>query len=394
MKVFGVVAEFNPFHNGHFHLLNEARKAGCSHCVAVMSGNFVQRGEPAVTEKRVRAQAALNSGVDLIIELPVACAVAPAQRFAKSAVSLLQAAGCVNAIAFGSESGNIAVMRKAVAKLDKAGHSQQMKELLAQGYTFAKAQALAFEYEYGKDIAKLLCAPNNVLGIEYLRAADELNWAVDALTFPREGAAHDAEIASDNMASASYLRERSQNFDTLAKYVPQEAAKLYRAANGKGFYPLNYKQIETVSFSYLRRLSREDLRNLPDLSEGIEDRLWKAIRAAKSYEEMLILAKTKRYTLARIRRLALCAFLGIRAEDAVLPPYLRVLGANEKGRELLTIMRKTAKLPLESSLARLRKNEACQRFAELEAIAGDLYTAALPQAQPCGYDYTEPAVFL
>ena len=395
MKVLGIVAEFNPFHNGHFHLIEQAEAAGFSHCVCVMSGNFVQRGEPAVTEKRIRTKAALQNGADLIIEMPLAGAVAPARRFAKSAVSLLKATGCVDAIAFGSESGELAPLKNAAEMIASSGYSARMKELLSQGNTFAKARALAFEHEYGKAAAALLSAPNNVLAVEYLRAAEELGWSVEALTFPRKGAAHDSEATSEGIASASYLRRHAEDFDMLAGFAPASATELYREAAASGSWPLDFSMLESMAFSYLRRFDREALRTLPDLSEGIEDRLWKAIRAAKSYEEILMLTKTKRYTLARIRRLALCAFLGVCDEDTAMPPYLRVLGANKKGRELLGVMRKKATLPLESSLARLRDvSDDCRRAAELEASAADLYTAALPSPKPCGYDYTAQAVFV
>ena len=393
MKIFGVAAEFNPFHNGHAALLEAARESGCSHCVAVMSGNFVQRCEPAVTDKRVRARAALECGADLILELPVSRATATAARFAQGAVYLMKACGCVDAIAFGSECGDAQKLRGAAQAVDSREIIIPLRKYLGEGMTFAKARQLAVGDVCGGDAARLISTPNNILAVEYLRAAGELSWEVEAFTVKRFGAAHDSQKPDGKYAGASYLRT---NINELEAYVPKQAAEIYNAAVKQGIYPHSKDKFEGMMLSYLRRLAPEQLAALPELSEGIEGRLYRAIREGRSIPEIHAALKTKRYTMSRVRRLVLCAFLGITAADVLAPPpYLRVLGMNARGRQILAKIRRNTALPLDTSLARLRSHSpACARAALLEERATDLYTAALPAPFACGYEYTASAVFV
>ena len=393
MKVFGVIAEFNPFHNGHEALLMAAREAGYSHCVAVMSGNFVQRCEAAVTEKRVRTNAALHCGVDLVLELPVSHATATAARFAAGGVRLLEACGCVEALAFGSECGDAGKLRELACALDSREVAISLRRYLNEGMTFAKARQSAIADSYGKNMGNLLYSPNNILAVEYIRASAEIDWAAKFFTIKRKGTAHDSGQPSADFASASYLRG---HIDELEDYVPHSAAEIYCDAIVGGLYPVDKAKLENMMFSYLRRLGPDKLSSLPDLSEGIEDRLYRAIRQGTNFAEIHGALKTKRYTMSRVRRLVLSAFLDIAAGDVAAPPaYLRVLGMNGRGREILAEVRKNARLPLSTSLARLREfSPECARAALLEERATDLYTAALPVPIPCGYEYTASAVIM
>ena len=396
MPVCGIVAEFNPFHNGHKALINAAKNAGADTIVCVMSGNFVQRGSPAVTDKRVRVKAALLNGADVILELPLPASISTAQRFAKGAVHLLKAAGCIDMLAFGSESGEIDGLKTLSKAVDEPEVTAEMRAVMKGGVTFAKARELAVAKIYGDRLASQLSHPNNVLGIEYLRQVELQGLKLKAFTTKRVGAGHDADSPVSGFASASYLRAHAGSVNTLSEYVPASAADVYTDATAKGLFPSDPGKLETAVIAYLRRLSLNELRLLPDLSEGLENRFYTAIRKSAGVRELEAELKTKRYTMARIRRLILAAFLGVTAKDVnTLPPYLRVIGFSEKGRRLLSEVKSKSTLHLDASLASLRaKGGACARFAYLEEFATDIFGLTLPGILPCGYEYTEQGVFL
>lgn len=395
-KAVGIVAEFNPFHNGHAALLRFARGAENRPVVAVMSGNFTQRGSAAVTDKRVRAKAALLGGADLVLELPLPYAAAPARRFARGGVEALAATGVVDTLCFGSECGDIALLRALAGAADDPAVNAAMRVRLGEGITFAKARELAVADALGPAAAAKMASPNNALGMEYLRAAAELGWKAAAVTMRRAGAGHDSGEPAGDFASASYLRQRAGDLAALRRFVPEAAAPVYAEALAAGLYPSAPEKLETVVLAHLRRLGMAELSALPDLSEGLENRLYAAIRESAALEELELALKTKRYTMARVRRLILAAFLGLTGEDARQPlPYLRVLGCNRTGRELLSGMKEACRLPVSHSLAQLRAmGGACGRFAALEELATDLFSLSLPKPRPCGYEYTASAVFL
>jgi predicted nucleotidyltransferase len=393
-KCFGIVAEFNPFHNGHALLCRAAREQGAQAIVAVMSGHVVQRGEIAIADKTIRIRAALLGGVDLVLELPLPWAMATAQRFAYGAVSILQQIGIVDTLCFGSECGDMDLLRRAAKAVDSGETDPIIREFLAQGRTYASARQLAVEQLYGQELASCLAAPNNALAIEYLRQAARLEWDIEALTIRRAGSGHDSNTPEGNIASASYLRGFNDPAE-WREFVPAAILPIYTEAQQQGVLPIRPDVLELAILSHLRRLSPHDLAALPDLSEGIENRLYKAIRASTSLQELMEKTKTKRYTLARIRRLILAAFLGVTRQDGEgQPPYLHVLGFNATGAALLRD-RKGSGLPCHTSLAKLAgQNPHCQRIAHLEATAGDIIRLAAPQKRPCGEDFTASGVYL
>ncbi len=395
MPICGIIAEFNPFHNGHHALIQAARDAGSEKIVCVMSGNFVQRGSLAITDKSIRARAALACGADLIIELPVSSAVATAQRFAKGAIYLLNSLGCVDTLAFGSESGEVSSLQKLASVIENQNVIEKMRENLKLGITFAKARELAVEEIFGEDLSSKLSKPNNNLAIEYLSEAEKQGLKAKAFTIKRIGVDHDSTDIDAGFASASYLRANSGSFELLSEHVPKQAAEIYSDSINQGLYPTDASKLEVAILAHLRRLSIQELEMLPDISEGLHNRMYAAIRKSTTLDELMLQLKTKRYTMARIRRLILSAFLGITAIDSeTLPPYVRVLGFNEAGRELLTDIKKGCTLPLSTSLADLRAQGVnCQRFAYLEALSTDLYTLASPKDFACGFEYTRSGEF-
>lgn len=397
MKIAGIVAEYNPFHNGHAYQITQTRAAGATHIVAVMGGNYLQRGEAAQFEKHVRARAALCCGADLVLELPLPYAMATAEHFATGALTLLQGLGCIDLLSFGAESPLALLHPLADALLcDELPHL--IRQHLAGGTTFARARQLALEVPLGKESAALLQSPNNILAVEYLKAAKCLAFTPELCAVARKGAAHDGACPDGTFASASHLRTLcgKQGLQALRPFVPPAAYDTYCAAWEQRLIPADHTRTEAGILAVLRRMSPEEFARLPDLSEGLEHRLYAAVRRSATVEELFAGVKSKRYPLARIRRLVFAAYLGLTAQDALTaPPYLRVLGFNQNGLEILTRAKKTALLPLSSSLARLEaENAACRRFALLESRATDLYALTLPQVQPCGFEYTCPAVVL
>lgn len=394
MSVCGIIAEFNPFHNGHHALIKAARENGAKQIVCIMSGNFVQRGSFAVTDKRVRAGAALECGADLVIELPLAHAVSTAQRFARGSVFLLNVLGCVDMLAFGSESGALEDLNALSTVIDAPEAVAKMRMFLGEGFTFAKARELAVEEIYGNRLSALLHEPNNILAIEYLRQANLQGLKTNAFTIKRVGAMHLDDTASDGFASASYLRKHP-DFNTLGQFVPEVAANIYGNAISCGLFPADESKLKTAILAHLRRMSISELARLPDISEGLHNRMYSAIRGAATLDGLMQDLKTKRYTMSRIRRLVLSAFLGLNAADCeTMPPYVRMLGFNDNGAKLLSQIKKRCALPVSASLAELRSlGGSCERYASLEEMSTDVYALSLPAPFSCGYEYTAGAYF-
>lgn len=393
MVLAGVIAEWNPFHRGHRFLLEEARRRGATHIVAVMSGNYVQRGEPALCPKCYRTAAALQNGADLVVELPLPYAVATAERFAAGSVALLDALGCVDRLLFGSEAGSLAPLKAAAEVLESPAFSAALKIGLDSGITFAAARQQAVAALAGEETAAVLREPNNILGIEYLRALRQLGSRIEPDTLCRMGTGHHAEEAVGSIAPATLLRQEFRAGRPIDAYLPDAMGEeLARAV--KAGCCADLALWERPLMAKLRTLSEVDFASLPDCSEGLEHRLYRAARTAESSVEFLALVKTKRYTLTRLRRILLAAWLDLPGDYRLFPPpYLRILGMNERGEDILAAAKETARLPIGTSLAALaRTGETAERFARLEADATDRYHVITPVIHPCGEDYTQPLV--
>ncbi len=398
MHIAGVVAEYNPFHNGHaLHLeKTRAKNGGCeaTHVVAVMSGSFVQRGEPAIMSKFDRARMALLGGVDLVLELPVPWCLSSAEGFAHGAVALLDALRCVDTLSFGSEAGDLAPLQKAVSIMDTPRFASLLRYFMELGISFPEAQQKALAEIAGASAASVLDTPNNTLGIEYLKALDRLGSNIKPFTVKRMGSAHDSLAPIGNTASASFLRTllMSDRLINTLPYIPAPSAAALSDAAQNGRLPADAKQLERAVLSRLRQLSVEELGDLPGISEGLENRMYNAIRTAKSLAELEEGIKTKRYPLTRVRRLIWSAYLGIPAGYAgTCPPYARVLAANERGKEILSASRPA--VPLLYRASQIDKaGDECRAMWELETRATDLYNVAFPAPLPCGTDYTNGLV--
>ena len=382
METAGIVAEYNPFHRGHaWHIAKTRRRlGGDAPVVCVMSGHWVQRGECALADKWLRAALALDRGADLVVELPTPWAMASAESFARGAVSLLAATGVVDVLSFGSETGELAPLEAAAAALDALDYPEKLRAALGRGLSFPAARQEAAG-------AACLSAPNNNLGVEYLRSLRALGSTIRPLTVPRQGAGHDGPAAG-GFASASELRR-------LLRAGRGEEAAPYLTAPWSGELA-DMHHIERAVLASLRTMGEGDWAALPDGggAEGLPSRLAKAAREAVSLEDFYTLAKTRRYPHARLRRLALAAFLGLRAaERPAAPPYVRVLGLGSRGRVLLRRMKDTCPLPVIVKPAQAREMDGPARtLFESEARYTDLYGLCFPAPRPCGAEWIRSPV--
>lgn len=384
MKVSGIISEYNPFHNGHQYHLNETRRHGATHIVAVMSGSFVQRGDAAIMDKLRRARLAVRSGVDLVIELPVQYSLSSAESFASGAVWLLHCLQAVDEISFGSECGSI---EKLTQTLDMVQHtadvrSEEIRRIMENGYTYPRALNSVVRGE-SPELADIISEPNNTLGIEYLKALRSFSSSIRPYTVKRRGDSHDGSSPDSGFASASYIREKLLSDTEIIHpedFMPEHVAKAIRSAEENGELA-DLKRLERVFLYKLRTSPLDELSRLCDVGQGLENRLYNA-RTASSLEELLYTVKTKRYTMARLKRILISLLIGITRDDMThLPPYGRILALNDRGTEILARAKGKALIPYGTSLSRLSaKNATARRFAELEERASDIYGLALSKA--------------
>ena len=397
MVTAGIVAEYNPFHRGHAHQIARTRAELGPDCavVAVMSGSWVQGGRPAVLDKWTRARLALLGGVDLVLELPTVWAVSSAETFARGAVELLALTRAVDVLSFGSECGDVAPLCRLACCLNTPRYETGVRRLLAAGLPFAAARQRAVGELLGEGAAALLSAPNNNLGVEYLRNLERAGWAMGAMTVRRAGAPHGSVLAApggQEFLSATQLRlflERG-DWTALAPWLPEGGAELLRAA-WKGFPTL--KRAERAVLARLRTMGAADWSAIPDsgAGEGLPPRLERAGRRCRSLEEFFALAKPKHWTNARLRRLLVWAFLGLAESDRPgTPPYLRVLGFNGRGQEVLRHMKKRVPQCILTKPAHAKGlGEGARRLFETEARCTDLYGLCLEEIPQPGLEWTQ-----
>lgn len=400
MRVAGIITEYNPLHRGHLRLVETVRRelGEDAAIVCCMSGDFVQRGDFAVVRRQSRAKAAVMSGADLVLELPLLQAVSSAEGFAEGGVSLLLATGVVDAIAFGSERGNTEALQEAAAVLLRENFSAALREELAAGVPYPAAMQRAVSKLAGPAVADVLSRPNDLLGVEYCKALLRRASGVRPVAVLRTGAPHGAtESASPqdapSAAAVRALLRRGEREAALSLMAPAMRS-CYLEEEAAGRAPVFYEAAERAMLYRLRSMSRAEFAALDGGHEGLCNRLYAASREAVSVREVLERAKTKRYPLSRLRRMLLWAFLGL--SDAGLtrrPAYLRPLAMNAVGRTLLARMRTRAALPVLTKAGDVAAlGPDAESLLRLEARAADLYALAFPvtSAMKGGAVWKEP----
>ena len=397
MNIAGIVCEYNPFHSGHLHQLAETRRAlgADTLTVCVMSGDFVQRGEAAVFSKFARAEAACRAGASLVLELPLPWCLSSAEGFAEGAVSLLAAVGCTH-LSFGSESGDVETLqtlaREILAPDTQREITVQLQRSPELSYAMARERVLT---EKLGECGSLLSQPNNILAVEYLKAIYKKTYPITPVTVKRIGSGHD-KAGEQGPKSASELRGLMETGADISEYIPEAALSVYRRerAAGRG---RDKAMLETALLSRLRMLDRTVYESLPDGGDGAGARLWKAVREESTLEDTAQAARTKRYPLARMRRMLLCAALGVSAEyTKTLPPYARVLAADSAGCAYLREIDGKSAVPVLTKPAAVRRldGSAAKVFA-LGASAHDVYTLqnVTNSDRKCGQDWRNgPAI--
>lgn len=383
MRIAGVIAEYNPFHEGHLYHLRQTKAAGADAVVAVMSGNYVQRGTPAIVSKWARAQAAAQCGADLVLELPVPWAIGRAQTFADGAVSALCALGVVDMLSFGSECGDTERLLRTAEMLTDPALDEAIRGFLSQGMPYAASREQAVRARFGDDAADVLQSANDTLALEYLLSAKRRDAAFTYHAVRRLGA-HDAAFGSGYLC-ASEIRRRLCDGQAPEGCPPCMQA-LWTQYASRGAAPASLRYMERAVLQQLRSASAASLRALPDVSEGLENRILAAAREADSLDALYALAKTKRYTHARIRRIVLSAFLGVRQADIpAAVPYLRVLAIGQHGADILRLAKGICRVPIltRTAAADALDGEA-KRLWDLEAAADERYALLLPTPEPAG----------
>ncbi len=392
MKIAGIIAEYDPFHNGHAYQIKKTREAGAEAIVVVLGGEFTQRGEPAWCSKYTRAKAALLCGADLVLEMPVPYAVGSAEKFAEGGISVLDALGCVDVLSFGSESGDSEKIMDFARLFEREDFIEEYKKALSEGVSSAAARQIAAE-KLAPELSPVASNPNDTLGAEYCKWLLRLNSKIKPSTVKRYGAGHgEAAVLKSGMASATYLRTFSEPED-IFPFVPYKCYELLAKDFREGKLPFSEKKIEPAVLAVLRTLSENDFEKIPDCAaEGLYHRVFDAVQEATSLDELYLSIKTKRYAMSRVKRIVAGAFLGL--DSSVLKeaklPYIRVLGMNETGAAVLKESKAAGcKLPISASLADLEKtSETAALFAKLETKAENLWQLGLPKPGKCGIAYT------
>ncbi len=376
MKISGIICEYNPLHNGHLYHLEQVRRSGADAIVAVMSGNFVQRGDAAILDKFIRAKLAIQGGVDLVIELPVPYALAPAENFALGGMALLSALGNVDEISFGSECGDIDMLMQTAqaCRISKTEYADVMEDFLRSGYSYPEVLSQMVGQIAGSEAAAVLSQPNNTLAIAYLNALEILGSKIRPVTIRRRGASHNStQPAADGTASATYIRQYFSEGGDCRRMMPGFAWKALHEAEESG-HTGSMQNLERLILYKLRTTDPDQMQDIAEIGQGLEHRLYHAKRAS-SLEELLSAIQTKRYPMARLRRILLHILLDIHHGDMQgTPPYGRVLAFNEVGREVLRESKRTRRLPFSHSLAELAQTSPeAGRCAALESQSTDIY---------------------
>ncbi len=408
-NVLGIVAEYNPFHNGHLHHLIESQKLTDSdYTIAVMSGSFTQRGDVSIIDKWSRTQMAIENGVDLVIELPTIYAISSAENFASGAIKILDSLGIVDYLSFGSECNDISILSDVTDVLtnEPSEYKSLLSHELSRGVSFPKARERALMM-YLNDIRRfnnVLSSPNNILGIEYLKALDRQNSKIHPITIKREGSAYnDDSIPLDSgFASATSIRNLCQSHDIsiLQNFMPENSFNILQDCLENGHLVKNISEFDKLIIFTLRQMSTDEIANLPDVSEGLEFAIKSAVNQCNTTAELLSIINTKRYTQTRLKRIFLYALLGITKKDMQISkttkPYIRILGFNNKGRELISeISKQNRKLTIISSVKKFmdgNSNKNLKLMLEKDIWATNVYTLDYEYDSIGNLDYTHNLV--
>lgn len=405
--VLGIIAEYNPFHNGHLYQIEEAkRKTGAKYVVAVITGNFTQRGNTSLIDKWKKAQMAIENGVDLVLELPTIYSLSSAENFAEGGIKILNNLKIVDTLCFGTETDDFAALNNIANVLynEPKQYSAILSHELDRGLSFPKARenALLMYLNDIKRYANILSGPNNILAIEYLKALKRLKGDMNPLIIQRRKVYYNDEKIIDEFASATAIRRliATGEFEDLRKVMPKNSYMMLKEQIDRGKYVIDIIKYEKEILYTLRKMSIKEISDLPDVSEGLENSIRNAANSCNNLIDFVSMVKSKRYTQTRIQRILLYALLGITKKDMQnskkVIPYVRVLGFDSKGKEMLSdICNINPKIQLVTSVKRYMDqgpNKILREMLEKDIFATNIYTLAYEYDSTSNLDYTNKIV--
>lgn len=402
-NVLAIIGEYNPFHNGHLYQLSEAKRLSNSeYAIALITGNFVQRGNVSIVDKWTKAKMALLNGFDLVLELPCIYSISSAENFALGSIKVLNSLNIIDTISFGCETDDISVLKEFADIL--CDQPEEFKSLLAhelsKGISFPKARenALLMFLNNIRKSANVLSSPNNILAIEYLKALKMTNSQMTAIGVKRVGEGYHSENITGDFASATAIRKYAleRNFYAIDKAMPKVCYDILEEAIKKGHYVKDIECYEKEIMFVLRNMTVAQIANLPDVSEGLENAIKNAANSCNNLTEFMNMVKSKRYTQTRIQRILLYALLGFTKEDMEtskkVDPYIRVLACSSRGQTLLSeICRTNKKLPVITSVKNFTttcRNKKLLMMLEKDIQATNIYTLGYEYDSYSNLDYT------
>ena len=402
-RVLGIIAEYNPFHNGHlYHIAKSKEETGAQYVVAVISGNFVQRGNTSIVNKWIKTKMALLNGVDLVIELPTIYSISSAENFAEGAIKIFNSMGIVDTISFGMEANEIATLNNIANVLytEPKEYITMLSHELNKGNSFPKARENAVMM-YLNDIkryANVMSGSNNILAIEYLKAMKKTKSTILPLGIKREKVLYQDKYIVDDFASATAIRKMllTKQLGDIRKVMPKSSYMLLGEELKAGHYVIDIARFEKEILYTLRKMSVQEIANLPDVSEGLENTIKNAADSCNTLEEFINIVKTKRFTQTRIQRILLYSLLGITKKQMETSrktvPYIRVLGFDNKGKELISeMMTLNPKLNVITSVKKYIDtvaNKTSKEMLETDILATNIYTLGYYSDSYSNLDYT------
>lgn len=402
-RVVGIVAEYNPFHNGHYYHMQKAKEeANADYCVAVISGNFTQRGDVAIVNKWSKAYMAICGGADLVIELPTIYSVSSAENFAAGAIKILDSLKIIDSISFGAEAKDLATLNNIanVLQEEPKGYTTILSHELKKGisYPAARENALMMYLNDIKRYANILNSPNNILAIEYLKALKTQKSHMEPIMVERKKVYYNDTRIVDEFASATGVRKliERKEYENLRKVIPRSTYQILGQEARNGNIVLGLEKYEKEILYTLRKMTTAQIADLPDVSEGLEHTIKNAANNCNNLRDLISLIKSKRYTQTRLQRILIYALLGINkkmmADSKKITPYVRVLGFTQKGKSLISeITRLNPKINIVTSVKKFvdqNKNKQLAEMLQTDIFATDIYTLGYEYDSKANLDFT------
>lgn len=403
-NVLGIVAEYNPLHNGHvYHIQNAKERAKAEYVVLIMTGNFTQRGNTSIVDKWEKTKMALKNGVDLVIELPTIYSISSAENFADGAIKILNELRFISHISFGMEEEDITLINNIASVMtnEPKEYKNYLKEALKEGDSYPKAREKALlKYLNDSKYENVLNGSNNILAIEYLKALKRQKSNIIPIGIKREKVFYNSNKIIDEFASSTGIRNLllSKQIEEVIKVVPVSTFNILYENIKDGTFTFDLKDLSKPIIYKFRNMTKQEIRELPDVSEGLENLIKESVEKTNNLVELINLIKNKRYTQTRIQRILLYGLLGISKKDMEMSkkaaPYIRVLGCNRQGKRLLSEIDRDKLITSVKDYENKNKNKSknLKRMLEIDKNATNMYTIAFKENSKCNLDYTKPLI--